>query len=269
MPEAYLESVELVDALRKHRPEWLIGNPDLREFRRLEYDWRRTNTPAKRRERTIQKAGTWERFRFATEKAHKLLEQLSGNDLRAARLDAKEARKDIHEQGITGPGRLDHVVSSFINPPVGWCDDPVAAWRAEALSTFTFYLLIRDEGAYLDWVSSFIDLNVVRRQQKSWTEFWLYDVSEDQLPRQWMRWAFRTLSRFRRVSTGTPGDVQLSAYLYDADFVISNDKLFVELVNEVSRYAPKQTALSIEVKANPSVVEHLIDTLVSLRIHTK
>ena len=80
-----------------------------------------------------------------------------------------------------------------------------------------------------------------------------------------MRWAFRTLSRFRRVSTGTPGDVQLSAYLYDADLVISNDKLFVELASEAAQYAPRPIAASIEVKANPSVVEHLIETLVSLR----
>jgi hypothetical protein len=107
MPEAYLEGMEMVDALRLHRPGWMVERPDLREFKRLEYDWRRKNTPAKRRERTVNKAGTWERFRFAPDKAHLQLEQVGGMDLEIARSDAKRGRREMHEQGIGGPGRLD------------------------------------------------------------------------------------------------------------------------------------------------------------------
>lgn len=261
MPEAYLESMEVVDALRLHRPGWIVERPDLREFKRLEYDWARKNTPAKRRERTANKAGTWERFRFAPDNAHAQLEQLGRTDLAVARSDAKRGRQEMHDQGIGAPGRLDAVMSSFIDPPAGWRGDSVAAWRAEALFAFTYYLFARSGGAYHDWIAPFVDLDAVRRQRTSWTEFWLYDVTEHELSRQWIRWAFRCLSRFRRVSKGTPGDVQLSAYLYDADYVISNDKLFVELAGECARYAPRRMATAIEVKAQPSVAEHLLEVL--------
>lgn len=263
MPEAYVESLELVEAIRLHRPEWIIQNPDLREFKRLEYDWARRNPPAKRRERTVNKAGTWERFRFSPEQAHSDLGRIGGADLAVARADAKRGRQQMHEQAIASPGRLDKVVSSFIDAPPGWQGEPVAAWRAESLFAFTYYLFARSEGPYFEWISPFVDLTNV--QPTSWTEFWLYDVGERELPRQWMRWAFRYLSRFRRVSSGTPGDVQLSAYLYDADFVVSNDKLFVELVDQASSYAPGRVARGIEVKANPSVVEHLFQVLPYLR----
>jgi hypothetical protein len=265
MPEAYLEGMELIDALRLHRPGWIVERPELREFKRLEYDWSRKNAPAKRRERTANKAGTWERFRFAPEKAHLQLGQLGGADLEVARSDAKRGRQEMHQQGISGPGRLNTVVSSFIDPPVGWRGDPVAAWRAEALFAFTFYLLGRNAGPYHDWISPFVDLAGVRRHRASWTEFWLYDVTEHELSRQWVRWAFRCLSRFRRVSPGTPGDVQLSAYLYDADFVASNDKLFVEFASQCAPYAPKPVAAGVEVKANPTVVDELLHVLPKLR----
>lgn len=264
MPEAYLESMEIVEAIRKHRPEWLHLDPDLREFKKLEYDWSRRNAPAKRRLRSEKKAGTWERFRFAPDLVHEVLEEHSGEDLNIARADAKASRQEVFEQGVTQPGPLRSVQATFVQPPRGWEGDPVAAWRAEALEAFTFYLFGRREGAYYDWISPFVNLGHVRRQSREWTRFWLYDVNDRELARQWMRWAFRHMARFRKVSPGTPCDVQLSAYLYDADFIASNDKLFVEFVDEASKYSPRRAAKGVLVENSPSVVERLFDLLPSL-----
>lgn len=264
MPEAYLESMELVEALRLHRPEWILKDPDLQVFKRLEYDWARTNRPAKRRIRSVNKAGVWERFRFDPDKAKEDLEVLGGADLEVAREDAFRGRKEMYEQEIANPGPLDTVMSSFLKPRPGWLGDPVAMWRAEALEAFTFYLFGRQEGAYFDWIAPFVDLVTLRQQRASWTKFWLYEVTEEQLSRQWIRWAMRYLARFRKVSAGTPGDVQLSAYLYDADFIASGDKLFIELVGECARFAPRSVAQGVAIRAEPTVVEQLFYVMPTL-----
>lgn len=264
MPEAYLEAEELITAITTHHPEWLLESPELHEHRRLVHDWSRRNAPSKRRLRTPNKAGVWERFRLGAAIAGEHLSLLEGDTLDAARLEAKAARREIIDQNAAGPGPLDGVRAMYQLPAPGWRGDSFAPWRGEALESLSYYLFGATEGAYLDWISPKVDLKLLHERPGAWTQFWLYDVQETEVPRQWIRWAFRYLARFRKISSGTPCDIQLSAYLPDADYIASADKIMIEFVEEARRYSPIPLAKGLSIAGSPDATALLFDAIQSV-----
>jgi len=260
MPEAFLESEEIISSISRHHPEWLLAKPLADRHRQLAYDWSRCNTPSKRKLRTVRKAGVWERFRNGAAVANFQLQVAEGEMLNDARLEAKAARKDMINVGAASEPLRD-VQVLFQTSRAGWLGDPFSFWRGETLDNFSYYLFDVGKGAYFDWFSTRVNLPLVKLQHPYWTQFWLYEIDESEVPRQWIRWAFRYLTRFRKVSSGTPCDVQLSAYLPDADYIISIDKIMIELVKEVGRSAVIPLAKGVLISDKQHVDKALFETL--------
>jgi len=86
----------------------------------------------------------------------------------------------------------------------------------------------------------FVELDGSLLRSAAWTEFWLYLADKSALPRQWMRWAHAFAQRFRKVTSGSPGDTQLSTYFVETDVVITADKALIEVLEECRPYAPCQ-----------------------------
>lgn len=260
MPEAFLEMGEVVQAIRNHRPEWLRQPADLTDYRRLEYDWSRRNKPAKRRLRTPRKAGTWERFRMAPDWAGEDLVRAEGGYLEYARMQVKAARQEMISQEVSEAGPLSGYMSKFMFARPGWPDTDITfeSWRGDAMDSLLLHLK-RGTGAYVDWLRPFVEFRSIT--PTSWANFWLTEVTATEVPRQWVRWAFSHLQRFRSPSAGTPCDAQLSAYLMDADQFISADKQMVELATECRRYAPVPLATAHRVSGGSDTVVSLFDAL--------
>jgi hypothetical protein len=55
-----------------------------------------------------------------------------------------------------------------------------------------------------------------------------------------MRWAHAFAQRFRKVTSGSPGDTQLSSYFIETDVVITADKALIEILEECRPFAPRQ-----------------------------
>jgi hypothetical protein len=264
MPEAYLEAAEIVSAIRRHRPQWLVEHPQLGEFGQLEYDWRRRNTPATRRLRSHRKAGVWERFRHAPDLAEAELKAIEGELMASSRRQSESARSEMLEQGVRDPGPLRSIRSAFVGPYPGWRGDDFEAWRGETLVSLRYNLFAQQRGAYVDWISPFVELSRIAADAAGWTEFWLYEIQAAEVPRQWLRWAIQTQQRFRKVSPGASGDAQLAAYLVDADMLISTDKQFVELVSACVDAAPAPIAKAILIPGDERSVPSLLEMIGSL-----
>jgi hypothetical protein len=66
----------------------------------------------------------------------------------------------------------------------------------------------------------------------------------------------------RTTSRGTPGDNQLATYLVDVDLFVTNDKVFVDLVDAMRPHSPAQLA---EARRSPSGSEALTFVLALLQ----
>lgn len=261
MPEAYLEAEEIISLVGRYRPHWIIERPALLERRRLSYDWSRRNQPAKRRLRSPSKAGVWERFRHAPDKAARELAALDGGLLDAARSQARDAREEMRIQDARAPGPLRSVMATFAGPRPGWDQEPFELWRGETAESLWLSLFVLRTGGYLDWIAPVVDLQRIAREPASWLRLWIYEVSAEEAPRQWLRWAFTYLQRFRRPSPGSPCDVQLSAYLTDADVVLSGDKQFIELVEAARAEAPAAVACGARVVAQAGEAGKILEAI--------
>ncbi|MGE0315930.1 MAG: hypothetical protein AB7P21_30305 [Lautropia sp.] len=245
MPEAYLEAMDVLDEMRCHRPGWLRQPPDQSRFNRFRYDWVR------------RRGGFWERARIATDKESRDLALLDNNLMDRARDEARATRQTLQQDGWHYHSiRLSDVRAGWSDAAPGWDGRQVAAWRAAAVdSTRTNWLRA---GASRDWLEPFIDFHHIQYPDASWYQFWLDDVRETTLPREWLRWAVPFLQGMRKVTDGTPGDAQLAIYLVDADLLVTADRAFAEIVDRVREEAPFPLAQTLLLPAGTDGVNMLL-----------
>ena len=92
--------------------------------------------------------------------------------------------------------------------------------------------------AYRDWIAPFVELDDGLLGSAAWNEFWLHLADKNAMPRQWLRWAHSFAQRFRRVTSGSPGDTQLFTYFLDTDVIVTADKALLDILEECRAYAP-------------------------------
>jgi len=225
MPETFSETKEILAEIRRLRPQWLRKKPDRRLYMRIFHDWRSRN------------AGMWQRAKDTPSKEADFINQLGGAELRRARDEARQSRKEVDEKDIKKPGPLDKVYSRPLVPLPGWKGDRIASWRVHALGSVT-PCLTASEHPYTTWLDAEVDVRRMISDSAGWVSFWFYDVDVHAVPRCWLRWAFDCLQSFRRVTDGTPCDTQLATYLLEADVVLSGDWGFIDRIQECRKYAP-------------------------------
>jgi hypothetical protein len=99
-----------------------------------------------------------------------------------------------------------------------------------------------------DWLEGELDLQFMANQSEELTRFWLHEVDLLMMRRHWLRWAFEFLQRFRRVTDGTPVDIQLGTYLIDADLFVSADKVLIWIASRCRLDAPFVVAEPVKEK---------------------
>ena len=76
-----------------------------------------------------------------------------------------------------------------------------------------------------------------------------------------MRWAHSFSQRFRKVTSGSPGDNQLFAYLLETDVVITADKVFLDILEACRGDSPCTLPEGKRISANREGVVALIEYL--------
>lgn len=235
MPEAYDESLELLHEIKRLRKQWCRAQPDLAKTARLKADW------------CSVRKGFWMRLRNNPDPERCHLQQLEGKMLEDARDQAKRNRHIMQDAGWRYDTiNLNEITGNYMNSAPGWNGDNIEPWRVYSLNFFfNLFKSSRVCHPYIDWISGIVDLNKAVSSREEWNRFWLYEVKTENIPRQWLRWAFETLQGSRKVNDGTPCDAQLSTYLTDCDYFVTADKTMTQIIDKCWNSSPFQIAKAI------------------------
>ena len=248
MPEAYSEAHELLNEIRRLRPQWLKSKGNRGEVQRLRHDWGRT------------KAGFWARVKINPEQETKYITQLDGQQLELARKEA-DARRDLLQKSVLSRDTpLSDLLCEPADPEEGYEGGKIEPWRFDGW-TSTTHAFRQTDHPYVQWLCADLNLEVLTLDKASWLKFWFYEIERSRMPRFWLRWAFQYYQSFYKVTGGTPGDAQLATYLSEADVVISADKDFLRIADAVRPYAPVPIAKTKLVAADKKGVTETLEFL--------
>ncbi len=233
--EAETEAADIVAEMRRLRPHWMRRMPDTGKVASLNNFWTnkiwREAAQDSQRIHDYEMARTDERdYLVSQQKQNRanivLRDKLSLRPLTALTISKGDAAKDLDVPG--------------------WNGAPVEAWRWESATLFwhqlvtvvDWSLLNSGDTTFADWIGAYANLTAVRSDQAEFNRFWLTDAERDALPREWLRWAVRTVQLTRKVTNGNPADEQHSAYLVDCDLFLTADRSFCEVLEIVREDAP-------------------------------
>lgn len=247
MPETFTECDELVRAIGRHRPEWIINEPGSNA---------RANFTGNRADWTH---GFWDRARSNPGRQARLNEQLGGKRIAGARRAVEEKRTAARRDQLRlETPSLDGWHESTCEVTVGRRKVRTQWWRVGAANHFVSELLSAGPPTYRDWLDPFIDRRLLL-DQNAWLDFWL-EVGPEEVPTQWLTWAGGVLAPLVKVNQGTVFDVQLTGYLSSADVFVTADKNFHRIGAAIAAAAPFPVA-----RPERTVPEGWLSTLESLR----
>lgn len=226
MPEAYSESLEILDAVNRLRPEWLRRTPDLDFIHRLKRDWSLKTGP-----------GFWRRCAESADSEADWISSREGDSRVRGHEASQHASQEIKDAKWSRNPSFDKTMVRFSFDVPGWDGGEVHLWRADSLVGLTSYLATVGN-AYRDWIAPFVEVDQGLLKSESWNRFWLYDVREAEVPRQWLRAAHSFAQRFRKVTRGSQGDTQLITYLAETDIFVTADKVLINIVEGCRAASP-------------------------------
>lgn len=230
MPEAYEESSEFLEEVRRLRPEWLRRSPVCPVRERNRIDWLPT------------KGSFWDRVRRTPHRAAEHVRSIELDTMDVARNGAHRWREEARDAGWTVHGTdVTSIVARYEHPLPGWDGSDVPAWRVSSLSWASRAFLTTP---YSDWLGELVDFRhgqLVR--DASWHKFWLHDVDAARTPRWWIRGACEILQSVRTVTGGTPGDQQLATYMFSCDYFITHDRVFADILERCRQAASSKMGI--------------------------
>lgn len=248
MPEAYLEAEEIKAVIEKYRKEWLVQDPDRSEVDLLIEDWKSHSDGFWiNAENDIQPPASSESHRGELE--HKLAQQ-----------ESKEIRKRMLDKKSVLPTSLDlkKVYYPLSIDLQGVLGELIEYWRIPSLYHFKSEIEIY-ASPYREWLDYAVDVSKVKSNADSLNELWYREISSHELPRQWVRGAFECMQSFHKITSGTPGDSQLSSHLIDVDVVMSADRNFIRFAEQCRKDAPFTIAQEYLISGGACGVQNVFD----------
>lgn len=243
MPEAYKESMEARLAIRRVRPGWIEPAPDLRQWMHIKADWEH---------------GWWTRARRDTQAEAERIQRMDGTDLEVTRSAAAARRQSARDAHLTFDNIVFDVVAVPASPPGWWDGYPVELWRVE-FATVLRHALGQASSPVRDWLAPWITLALI--DEISWFRLWTREVTTEEMPLAWLRWAFEHVQATRTTTNGTPVDNQIATYLPECDAFATSDKAFAECVEKVRPHSPVPLGRGCKVPANEGAADAVIDLI--------
>lgn len=234
--DAEYESRELVDAIARHRPDWLRRFPDHKTWDMWHQYWT---------------SGVW---KAAWKNSDPLFEQqpLQG-DARRVIEHQEEHRDMLRSEGFPfdSLGSVKTTVNLSGNRKV-----VVPVWRFELMNLFWKELIgkrawVTDptrDSTFADWIGCHVDLYRGIADRDGFSDFWLHQVEEGEIPRNWLRWAVHWAQIRQRITPGNPADGQHVGFLLDADIFVTADKPLIEVLARLAPQAPVRFATVVRFK---------------------
>jgi hypothetical protein len=232
--EAQSMSDEIVAEIRRTRPAWMRRMPDTARVWFLNNFWTKRIWGA-----ALEDSGPM--HEYETSRAH-----LNDELVDTQRIQ----RRDFIASNFTVLPLTALTVTP--NPDIpsshlpGWQGEPAEAWRVFCCVLFWHQLaviggraiLTKEDATFADWVGAYVDLSKLRSDPADFTQFWLYEVILDSIPRNWLRWAVNLVQLEVKVTHGNPADAQHSTYLVDADLFLTADARYVSVLEMVRKSSP-------------------------------
>lgn len=245
MPEVFSECAEIKSQIIKLRPEWVIAEPNMKEFNRLRYDWVR------------RAGGYWDRARREVETPPTNESVRRDEEARLAVEESFAIRQRLVKAKPGGHTHLEYVGHIPEAGTPGWTGNPVHYWRVPSLHMFKTELQVY-ESAVSEWLDCEIDVQAMLSSPESMNRLWLHELDPAAVPRQWLRGSFEFLQAWHKVTPGTPGDTRLATHLVDADIIISADKNFVRFAERCREDAPFKIGKTLCARANRAGVDDVL-----------
>ncbi|WP_454112117.1 hypothetical protein [Microbacterium aurum] len=243
MPEAYKESLEAFQVIKRARPDWVEPAPDLRRWMQIRADWDH---------------GWWMRARRDTQAEAERIQLMDASDLDVTRSAAATRRQNARDAEITFDNIDFDVVAVPLSRPPWWDGQPVEPWRVE-VATVLRHALAQANSPYRDWLSPWLRPSAV--DEADWFRLWTRDATREEMPLAWLRWAFEHVQATRTTTNGTPVDNQIATYLPECDAFATSDKAFAECVEKVRPLSPVPLGRGCKVPAHEDAADALVDLM--------
>jgi hypothetical protein len=123
--------------------------------------------------------------------------------------------------------------------PYWWDGRPFEPWRVQ-FASILLHAVEQGDGAYADWLTPWLKPDFI--EDVDWFRLWVRDVSKDEMPLAWLRWAFEWVQ----------------------DVFVTSDKAFAACVEKVRPHSPARLGRGLCVPAHDAAVDAAMDALKDL-----
>ncbi|WP_091470889.1 hypothetical protein [Paenarthrobacter nitroguajacolicus] len=249
--EADMFAEEVVELIRRTRPDWLLRIPNRARVQSLQTFWLKKVWKQALEDST----GMHEYQLSKTQMRKDIIRRQKLN--RAELLEKKVVLGDLtqisgeHEDLVAGKPILSG------NLP-GWDGSRRELWRVN-LAQLTWYQLgmigpragiTGEDRTMTDWIEPWVDLGKLRSNPESFIQMLLEEANIDDVRRNWLNWAVDLVQSTSKIGSGNPADAQHSSYLIGCDLFLTADSRFVDILERVRVDAPFPFARSVLVEGD-------------------
>lgn len=244
MPESYLalETMKL-EMLRTHS-DWPLSNPDERKFRKLAFNWARST------------GGWWSYVRENVDICAAKMRPRDDLIINTVRDQSHQMRTSVREskKSMVGDWLPSLRGAIDINGETTHFD----GWRIYAFTTWAN--MLHGDATAREWMGCHMDIDkMIYEDFSKFERFWLYEVSAEAVPREWLRAAIFAMQADRKVTDGNPLDATIGVHLVDVDLVISADRNFVAMIKRCHNEAPFVTANAFCISGGDAGIDQLFE----------
>jgi hypothetical protein len=232
LPMGLLDMKQLTDAIRIHRPEWLLAEPDVKRY-------------------------VYEKVAYLTHGMDGFWQVAKNDPAGYARMLRPNEEIRREQQNTTKLAKAavglhfnSTDVTAAMSAPmtVGWPDAShprlIESWRYQNAHSARIQLSPSLSGPMSDvWLSCYVDLS--RIELADWFEFWADQITPIEASHFWLRSAVFHLQATRRVGPGVSGDLAIAGHLADVGTFITLDSSFGQIIERIRLSAPFSVARPI------------------------
>ncbi|MBM0123440.1 hypothetical protein [Pimelobacter simplex] len=220
--------MELVESVRRLRPQWLRSIPRTDRLRSMDDYW----THRFYREAKYDQAALVDRILGST--------ALQEATTEISRIQAANKKVWPFLDGdLETPALLAQTAEDHLSPDprsrLGWPPQtPVRIWRILARDTTWAYLqreaLGRLNGyvdrTYTDTIGAYVDISSMMNDREGFNTLFLFDMDTWDMPRAWWHGTVETLQHATKLADSNGVDAAHASYLPDCDYLLTTDQRF-------------------------------------------